>query len=202
MNCTGEFRRDPSRLAECNGNVTRKIGKVNKDRFDKTPVAKKRGKNRNFQAIPVQNAMALGTLADGVVISAALANLTQEAWMIRADLLWMTRGVTSGEGPLTVGIADGELSVTEIAEAEDASPTSQSDRVARERASRPVRRVGAFPLAAPDEVLNDGKPIRTTMKWMEAGDNEPEFYARNQGGATLTTGGVVEVTGTLFIAWK
>lgn len=163
---------------------------------------KRRRYSANFQAIPIQTALALSTLADGVVLSTVLGNFAQSAYAIRADLTWALRSHTGGEGPIMVGIASGDLSVVEIAEAEDASPTSASDYVNRERAGRPVRRVGAFNGLSTEEVLNNGKLIRTKLRWNCANGTEPVAYVRNQSGATLTTGSAVEITGMMYINWK
>ena len=166
-------------------------------------MAKHKGKSRSrFQVIPVQVQIALSTLGSDVVISNNLSSLAQDAYAISADLSWSIRGHTAGEGPITVGLHNSDLSVTEVAEGLDASPTSESDIVARERARRPIRTTGVFAGLLTEEHLNDGKPIRTPLRFNLAGSLEVAAYARNQSGGALTTGTVVEINGQIYLNWR
>lgn len=168
------------------------------------PRGRRRGRSRNFQAWPVSENLALGTLTDTSVISATLLALAQEVHLISADLIWTIRGATAGEGPILVGLANGDLSTTEIGEAIDASPTSQSAIVELEQASRPVRKVGhiAILTGTGDNQLNDGVAIRTKIQFPIANDTNLDFFARNESGGTLTTGQVLEIVGTVYGRWK
>lgn len=166
---------------------------------------KKRGsskRSRNFQAWPVRKQLALSTLATDTVISGELIGLDQEAYIISADLQWSLRGGTAGEGPLQVGVASGDLSVGEIGEAVWATPSRQDDWIEREKARRPVRKVGTFPGLSTDEVLNDGKAIRTKIKIPCTPTGDLDFWCENQSGASLTGGQVIEVTGTVYGYWR
>ncbi len=169
-------------------------------------MARKRATGRKrrsrFQAIPVNANLALTTLADTVVLGQVLTALSQDAWAISAKLTYALRGLTAGQGPLRVVLFSNDLSVAEVGEALDASPVSESDRVARERASRPVRQVGMFAGDATEETLNDGKPISTKLNWAIANSSEINMGIRNESGAPLTTGAVVEVNGFVFINWR
>jgi len=154
-------------------------------------------------AWPVNEQISLGTLADEVVVSQTLLNLEQQAWISSADLTWALREFTAGEGPIQVGLAAGSLTVTEIKEGLEASPSSQSDVTANEQAKRRIRDAGSFNGSGAIEVLNDGKPIRSKIRWM-AGMNamDVDFWAKNRGGAALTTGAVIEVTGKVYGTWR
>ncbi len=165
-------------------------------------MAKRRRRNRNFQAWPVDQSITLGALANNTVLKSTLINLTQEAYMISADLTWAVHDGTSGEGPIDVGVADNALSVTEINEKLSAAPVSQSDRISLERATRPVRVAGVVPDLGTLPTLNDGKKIRTSMKWMQAAAVDPCMWARNKSGATLTTGTIVHATGVIYGVWR
>ncbi len=166
-------------------------------------MAKHKGKGRyRFQVIPVQNQIALTTATEGLVVKTNISTLVQECYAISADLNWAIRGHTAGEGPITVGLSNSQLTVAEIAEALDASPTSEADIVAREQARRPVRAVGVFPGLLSEETLKDGLMIRTPLRMSLAGDLEIAAWARNQSGATLTTGTVVEVNGKIYLKWR
>ncbi len=146
--------------------------------------------------------MALGTLGNGVAIAVALTSLgATKVYCISADLQWALDDATGAEGPIAVGMASGDLTVGEMVEAIDAQPTSRSDRIPMERARRPVRKAGQFSVFSTHETLNDGKAIRTPLKFYIDEGVELMAYARNRSGATLTTGAVLTVTGTLYMTW-
>ncbi len=162
---------------------------------------KRRGRSRFF-AYPIDHSLALATLANGIVLSDDMTNFgVTKVYCISADLSWSVDDQTVGEGPLVVGLNSGDLSVTEIAEKLDAKPVSQTDRIAMERSRRPVRNTGRFSGAAVGETLNDGQPIRTPLKFILDTGIELALWVRNKSGATLTTGTVVRVTGTLYMRW-
>ncbi len=160
--------------------------------------------NSKFQVLPVNDSSALTTLADATVLRSGLTAIDDDFWVQSADLSWAISGLAAGQGPLLFGIAHGDLSVTEIAEAVNASPTGRGDIIEREQARRPVRRVGQL-LADPDGgnlSLNDGKPIRTTVKMYLEGGIELNMFTLNQSGVALTTGAVVRVYGVLYGSWQ
>lgn len=163
---------------------------------------RKRRRNSNFVALPVDVSLALGTLGSGTVIASAMTNLGQTRFrVISVDILWSMRGLTAGEGPLEVGIANNNLSVTEIGEMLDASPTSQTDIIAMERLRRPVRNSGVFAGLAANEALNDGRKMRTKLSTVLNEGVELAFYVRNKSGSALTTGGVIQCTGKVYGIW-
>ncbi len=146
--------------------------------------------------------MALTTLANGIIVANSVTAFgVTKAYLISADLQWSLDDNTAGEGPIAVGLTSSDLTVTEMAEKLDARPTSKSDIIAMERSRRPVRNSGAFAVSEVGETLNDGKAIRTPLKFVLAEGKELQIFARNKSGATLTTGAVVRVTGTLYMKW-
>jgi len=167
-------------------------------------MAKRKARRRNskFQALPINVTMTLGALASGVLTSSNLTQLGVTRYRVVAvDIIWSMSDKTADEGPIEVGISNGDLSNTELGEALDASPTSMADIVARERARRPVRRSGKFSAAATAEVLNDGKKIRTKLNTVLDEGIELEAWARNGDAATLTTGTIIEIEGTVYGYW-
>ncbi len=163
---------------------------------------KSRRRSSRFQVIKFNANRALTTLADTVVVSQVLTALSQDFFAIAADCRWAIRGLTAGEGPLNVGYHNSDLSVTEITESLDASPTSESDIIARERTRRPVRSAGTFSGATTEEVLNNGKPIRTKLRFNLANSLEVSAFIRNESGAPLSTGAVVEMQGKIYGHWR
>lgn len=166
-------------------------------------MAKHRNKGgHRFFAYPIEVDLTLSTLAAGASITGSLTGLgVTKAYCISADVTWSVDGVTSGEGPLRVGLANGNLTATEINEKLDARPTSQTDIIAMERSRRPVRPVGKFPGQTADEALKDGTPIRTKLGFFIDEGVELVAYARNDSASTLTTGAVVHASGTLYMKW-
>ncbi len=167
----------------------------------------KRGRRRrqsNFEAIPVNQSIPLLTLANGIVVKQTMCTLTHPARMISADLSWFINDLAAGEEPVAVGVAAGDYSVGEIAEKINAAPTSPSDRIEKEQAARFVRQVGLIGSGSDTNVarLNDGKPIRTKMRWLVGDDQEPVIWAMNRSGvANLATGAILVVMGTLYLRW-
>ncbi len=163
-----------------------------------------RGRSRrNFVAIPFQGSLALGTLADNTtVLAGALgANLTEDLFVISADIAFTMAGHTAGEGSFEVGTAHGDLAASEVQEALDAEVINPSDIIAKERARRPVRRYGVFLGVAATEVLFDGQLVRKTHKF-SVGETNLNIFATNRSGGAYTTGTVVQYQGTIYGRWQ
>ncbi len=157
---------------------------------------------KNFVALPVSAQLTLGTLAANTVLTANLiATLTEDLFVISADLTWALLAHTAGEGPIEVGVAHGDLSVAEILEAVAAAPTGPGDIIQNERSHRPVRQSGAFPGLNTDEVIAQGSKVRTRCKFLVSDGVAFNAYALNRSGGTLTTGALVRVSGNLYGRW-
>ncbi len=170
-------------------------------------MARKKGGSRrgrsNFVVLKVNTTFTLGALADNTIQEAALIDITGEMTLIGADLTWTLRDLTPGEGPVQVGLNHSIYNAAEIVEALDASPRFRGDMLALEKNSRKVREIGAFSGLAEAEVLNNGLPVRTSkMYWKFEQDTEPEIWAMNRSGSTLTTGSRINVTGVLYARWN
>ncbi len=160
-------------------------------------------RRKNFVAIPFAAGLTLSTLADGVVLAgAALAAFGEDIFIVSMDLLWTLRGGTAGEGPIIVGVAHGDLTVTEIKEALEAELTDPDDIIAKERARRPVRRVGVFPGLATNESLEDGKKIRQKVKFSVGDTHTLNLFAQNNSGGALTGGQICNISGTIYGRWQ
>ncbi len=165
----------------------------------------RRRSNSNFGVIKFQTQLALGALGTDVVISVNLTALTQSFYCISADCLWALRAIDAGDLPMTVGFSNGDLSVTEIAESLDANPVSQSDIIAIERTRRPVRYAGQFAHEAASVPLviqiDEGRMVRTKLKFAVREGNELAAWIRNQSAAALTAGAVLEISGKIYGRW-
>ncbi len=164
---------------------------------------KKFNRRKNFQAIPFSDQLALSTLGEDTILSKAPTGAVTESYFaISVDTLWAIRGHTVQEGPIVVGWAHGDLSVSEIKEALVAELIDPSNIIVREHARRPVRRSGIFIGTLSHEVLNDGRPIRTPMRFTIDTGHTWQYFAFNQSGAALTTGTVLEVHGVMYGRWN
>ncbi len=158
--------------------------------------------NKNFVAIPFTQTLSLGTLADNTVaINTLLSNLVEDLFVISVDAYWSLRGMTANEGPLEVGLAHGDYTVTEIKECIESDNSDPDDLIDVERSRRKVRRSGMFQVIAPTEVLAQGEKIRTRMKFTIGDGKSLISWISNRTGSALTTGGSLVVSGTIFGRW-
>ncbi len=164
----------------------------------------RRRTQRNFAVIPRDFTFALGTLAnDTVVFETSPITLEQDLQFVSGDFWCSYNNHTAGEGPLEIGLATEDLTVTEVEEALEAQPLSQFDVPAIEHARRPVRTIGVFPGLATEETLNDGKSIRKRLTvQIPAGKALPKIWVMNRSGAALTTGTIVHIRGKWYGRWK
>ncbi len=165
----------------------------------------KRGHGGRFQAIRFNAQTALSTLADAALIQTTLTSLAQEFFAISADISAAFRGATLGEGPIQFGFNHGDLSTAEVQECLDAAITSEGDIVAKERLRRPVRRVGRVAQMNTTQgggLWNNGNTKRIQLRFNLAANQEVEGWVRNQSGATLTTGAIIEWQGSIYGYWR
>ncbi len=127
--------------------------------------------------------------------------MAEDLYVISVDATWALDGGTGGEGPIGVGFTHNDLTVAEVAEALLAQMVDPSDIIARERNRRPVRRVGAFPGSATNEVLFDGVEKRTPIKFVIGDGHQLAMYAINRSNAQLTGGQRIDVMGVIYGKW-
>lgn len=170
-----------------------------------TKKRKKINRNRqNFVAIPFSNASALGALTDETIIKSSLTPaFGEDIWIISVDINFIIRDGTSGETPLFVGLAHGDYTVAEILEAVNAEVTDPDDKIAQEHAKRKVRKIGAvYSMGTAPQRFNDGKIFRQKVQFSVGDGHTIDFWIKNQSGATLTTGGVLEMDGVIYGRWQ
>ncbi len=141
--------------------------------------------------------MVLLTPATGTVVKGDFAQVVDDKmWLLSADLVWALQGLTADEGPISVGLAHGDYSATEIEEFIEASASwDAGDKVAQEQRKRKIRVVGIFSGNETEEVLNNGMPIKTKLGFAIEEGETLATWAYNQSGATLTTGAALRLNG-------
>ncbi len=157
----------------------------------------------NDANVPVFNTQALGTLANADLIAGELVPVADEEYRaLSLKLVWAIKGATVGEGPIVVGVADGDYTAAEIEEwLEATTAMTRGDRIAREQADRRCRRVGVFGNEGVAETLNDGKAITTRLNWHVVEGKTIQVWAYNQSGAALTTGANIMQNGAVRLRW-
>ncbi len=158
------------------------------------------GRRYYLRPVRVIGARALSTLASQVAVATALTGASTQAYRaISVSATWNISGLTATEGPITVGYAYSDYSVTEIKECLDSQAAiSRGNKTAQEQANRLVRVVGT--LSEANEAMNDGKPIKTRLNWAIAiGDTVQMFAFNENASAALTTGASVHCIGKMFV---
>ncbi len=164
--------------------------------------AKRRRRRRNFQSISVDTVITLGAVGDkGMVKNDLTAFGITKFRCVATDLIWTANGQTVNEAPILFGVANSNLSTAEIAEMLDAVPNSQTDIIALERVRRPVRQIGVFHGQSVNTIINDGKVVRTKFHTVLDEGTEVTAWARNESGATLTTGMTIHCFGRVYGYW-
>ncbi len=160
-------------------------------------------KKSRFTHVPFSATIVLGTLADStVILGDIIGAMPTGAYIHNVTALWGLRDATAGEGPIDVGFAHGDLSTTEIKENLTVAFNDAGNIISRERASRPVRKVGSFGVIGDSTSLNDGQPVKRAARFNVQNDHELKAWAYNRSGAALTTGAAVVIDGTVLLRWK
>lgn len=154
---------------------------------------RRRRRRRAYIKGNVENQLALSTLAASTLLSGTFADAVEEkAFVSSIVATWALDNVTfaAGQGPVIVGIAHSDYTDSEIEQTlEQDTSWAQGDLISKEIAQRKVRRVGVFRSRTTDlqiAVLNDGRPIRTKLKWVLTTGQTLKFWAYNQGTNALS----------------
>ncbi len=156
-------------------------------------------KSFRLRKVHTTPAQALSTLAGVTVLATGLTGSGDGAYRcVSVNGIHSILGLTAGEGPVTVGFAHSDYSVTEIKEAiESALSISVGDKVAQEKSNRLVRVIGE--VSAEEPVLNDGKPMKTRLNWLIPIGKAVNMFAYNNNSSPLTTGGIQNFSGDLWV---
>ncbi len=148
----------------------------------------------------MEDVLALGTLTAGDVVSEVFGQTVKNrVWAKYSKGTWTWEGVTVDEAPMIGGHAHGDYTSAEIEECLEAQQMwDQGDKVAQEQGKRKVRRTAAFSGNETEEVAGDGVPIYRKLGFYIEDGETLLLWARNQGGATISTGSSLRFSG--FIA--
>ncbi len=166
------------------------------------------GKNNSGVIIRDDSAIALSTLGG----ESAIVVTTDITWgedfrLLKTEFTAIVEGLTSTEGNgLLIGLADGELTATEIEECLQADgPGDRNDNAPAERANRPVWIIGAVDPASESTLRFKGARGDFLMEWKKrwtfSNPEGLEFFVYNQSGNALTTGATVRINATHYGVW-
>ncbi len=165
------------------------------------------GKDGTGAILRDDSAIALSTLGGESAIQVA----TDITWgedfrLLKTEFLAVLDGVTTEEGQrLIIGVADGELTATEVGECLQADgPGDRNENLAKERAQRPVWPVGAIVgagLSARFVGHNGGTLMEWKKRWTFSDPEGMSFFVYNQSGTALTTGATIRINATHYGVW-
>ncbi len=106
---------------------------------------------------------------------------------------------------IIIGICNGELSETEIAESLAVDgPNDRNDRVPEEQAMRavwPIVHIKGNSTTVPEQPPNDGLPMEKVLRWTFSNPEGWSWYAQNPLQGALTTGAVFQIRAKYFGVW-
>lgn len=162
------------------------------------------GKDGKGVIIRENTSITLGTLANGAAIKATGGQLaiTEDFRIIKTEYLISFEGKTADENIITIGLADNELSVTEIAEclAVD-GPLDRNDHLKNEQVMRPVWELAQLGAGTNGVIPDTGLPGERNLRWTFSDTDGWTWFAYNESGAALTTGTVVRIRAKHFGVW-
>ncbi len=163
---------------------------------------KRKRSSGSFRAVPFSIQLATGALGAETVIKVDVfaSNSTRDSWITSIDYTASIRDHTAGEGPLQIGFAHDDYTVAEIKEClESGASFDPGNKIAQEQSRRLVRAAGIFSGAAAFESLYDGRPKRRKIGFLVSQGFNLAFWIKNNDGAALTGGGIVEISGTAYM---
>ncbi len=167
------------------------------------PPTRKTGKRRSYslRRVRVTPELALSTLAPATAVTVALVGASDSQYRaISVIATWAVANLTDGEGPVTVGIAHNDYTLTEIKEClEAALSISQGNKIANEQANRLIRIVGSIGGSGGPTVLNGGKPVKTRLNWFMPAGQSFKIFAWNESTGSLTTGARLNIQGDVWV---
>lgn len=144
---------------------------------------------------------ALGTLASQTVLKSDVTVSPEDDFrLLKTETYMSESGGTAGEAVL-FGIADNELTITEIKECLEAEPKDRNDAIGNERALRAVFPIGVISLGAAGNAPQFMEPIVTKPRWTFSDTEGWCFFYYNFGPAALTTGSIISLLTKFYGVW-
>ncbi len=164
--------------------------------------------SQNYRKVQIEEQMGLTTLATKTALAAVIVgapNDTVRVSSVKLNNVWDdmtgTGGTANEDGPLLIGVAHGDYSVTEIKEFLEASTSIDfGDKIAAERTRRLIRVIGTLSAMQISDPANGGLR-KIKLNWLLEEGSTLNIWAFNTGGSSLTTGSQLNVSGHANV-WK
>lgn len=148
----------------------------------------------------------VGALADNSCIKQTAgglgSDLNEDFRLIKTEYYIHANGWQAGEGPVYVGVANNELTTTEIAESLTISgPQDRSDRLNEEKATRATWLFGSINASDAYRTPEGTPPQEKSLRWTFTAGDGWTWFAHNNSGGTLTTGLVIRIIAKHFGVW-
>jgi len=162
----------------------------------KKPTRRRRYSLRRVRVSPQET---LQSLITKIVLVQPFAGAAPSAYRVMSVIgTWSITNFADVDGPITVGIAHSDYTITEIKESIEAvAGIDPGDKIAQEQAARLVRIVGSF-VSGGNDNLNNGQPIKTRLNWLITTGDQLNMFCYNDG-ITMTTGSVVNFMGDMYV---
>ncbi len=156
----------------------------------------KHPKKRRFRRYirgEVDEDLDIATLGAKTLVSADFDETVNERTFVSSlDAIWVLSDMTAAanDGPILCGVAHSDYTDAEIeAFIEATASWNEGDLVAQEVGRRKIKKVGIFGRNGIDadqqSVLNDGKAIKTKLKWILLQGQGLKLWAYNMGDSPL-----------------
>jgi len=155
-----------------------------------------------------ESSLSLGALEQGTCVKVDGVLITEDFRMLKAEISVHINGLTPLDGNnLILGIANGELTVDEIAEAIVANgPINRTQRLQQERAERNVKIVSTTDKQLSSETIArfrnkyGGPIIELKHPWTYSNSDGWSWFIYNRGPG-LTAGGAASLLATYYGVW-
>ncbi len=165
-------------------------------------MAKKPSKRRGGRLIKghIDIDAVLDTLAGATGILDPTDVVDDRSFLLSVEATYTLNNLTAGQGPLDVYLAHSDYTLAEVEEfIELQTGWGDADEISKEIGRRRIRHVGAFSGVANEEVMNDGKPIKTPIRFVVNEGQGLNVVTYNDSGSILTTGAAVRIKGHCWI---
>ncbi len=166
------------------------------------------GKNNTGVIIRETDSLALTTIGALAAKLFAGLTITEDFRSMKVELSAHVDGLTSGEGAgLTLGIANGELSLTEVGECLNADgPLDRNDRATQERAERFCKSFAVVGLEGTGPARrfigrDGGAWLTVKPNWTFSNPEGWSWFIFNNDPSALTTGATVSLQATHYGVW-
>ncbi len=165
------------------------------------------GKDGKGTIILQHDIITLATLADDTALiqDAGAIAIVEDFRILKSELhVGTNESIAAGDGPIYFGVADGELTVAEIAEVlNQTGPLNRNDNARSEQSLRKVEILAVF---GPGQSNGTGDkawqgPIVTKPRWTYSNPNGWAYFAFNQSGGALVTGTILRFRAKHYGVW-